>query len=109
MSGSPRQHRRRPDVKTARRYFVATVGAAVTVVTVVLHSRLGRNDIEAIAPNGAGFLLMGLAHAGYSRARDRKAAATARVAATGLAGTATITALEQTGTLSTTTRDAGSL
>lgn len=84
-------------MKAARRSLVASLVAAVlAAVTLLLFTQVSA-VAAAAALGGMVFLLVALAAAALVRAHRRKAAAKARILATGLAGIATITALEPTG------------
>ncbi len=84
-------------MKTARRSLVASlVAAVIAAVTLLLFTQVSA-VAAAAALSCMVILLVALAAAALVRAHRRKTAAKARILATGLAGIATITALEPTG------------
>lgn len=76
--------------------YVAVLGVVGIAATVVLHSELGLVGTVLLGAYAGSALLLGVVFNAGRRRQGRRAAAMARLAAVGLAGTGTVTGLELT-------------
>src|SRR5450432_2342117 len=76
-------------------YSLGSAGAAALTIAGVLHTAVGLLGIAGLGFAGVLSLLCGFGFARDAWLKDRKAATTRRLMASGLFGTATVTGLEQ--------------